>query len=513
MATRFAVKYFLDASYEGDLMALAKISYTFGREANAQYGETIDGAQFHNGHNFTKPVDPYVVEGDPKSGLLPLISADFPRKAGEGDKLIQAYNFRMFLTDAADRVPFPKPKNYDPKKYALLVRYLKVNPTPPIQLHNGDCNNEGAFSSDHIGKNYGWPDGDYATREKIFQDHVNYQMGFMYFIGHDESVPESVRAAVNKKGLTKGEFEESGNWPHQLYIREGRRMISVFVMTEGVCMGKNLPEDSIGLASYNMDSHNCERIVIDGKVRNEGDVQIGPPKPYPISYRSIVPKEAECVNLFVPVALSCTHISYGSIRMEPVFMILGQSAGTAAAMAIDANISVQKVDYAKLKERLLADKQKLTWDGPPRGAKTGNVALDSLKGIVMDDTQAEKTGEWLNGNTIGGYVGDGYIHDNNAGKGAKKVTFSVPIEKAGTYDVRMSYTPLANRATNVPVTVFSGSEKHEVKVNEREKPPLEHGFISLGKHVYKAGDKAVIEIGTAGTDGHVIVDAVQLIAD
>lgn len=359
----FRGKIFLDASYEGDLMAMAKVSYTFGREANAQYGETINGVQFHKGHNFTAPVDPYVIEGDSKSGLLPLISTATPRKSGEGDTLLQAYNFRMFLTDAADRIPFPKPKNYDPKKYALLARYLKANPKAPVQLHNGDCNNEGAFSTDHIGANYGWPDGDYATREKIFQDHVNYQQGFMYFIGHDDSVPENIRAAVNKKGLTKGEFEESGNWPHQLYIREGRRMISDFVMTENVCMSKVLVSDSIGLGSYNMDSHNCERIVVDGKVRNEGDVQIGPPRPYPISYRSIVPKEPECANLFVPVALSCTHIAYGSIRMEPVFMVLGQSAGTAAAMAIDENISVQKVDYAKLKERLIADKQKLAWTG------------------------------------------------------------------------------------------------------------------------------------------------------
>jgi len=508
----FRGKIFLDATYEGDLMALAKVSYTFGREANAQYGETIDGVQFHSGHSFTKPVDPYVAEGDPKSGLLPLISPDPPRPVGSGDKLIQAYNFRMYMSNAANRVPFPKPKNYDAAKYALLVRYLKVNPKAPVQLHQGDCNNEGAFSTDHIGKNYAWPDGDYATREKIFQDHVNYQQGFMYFIGHDETVPQSVRNEVAKWGLDPGEFNETGHWPHQMYIREGRRMISDYVMTENQCMRKIVPDDSVGLGSYNMDSHNCERIVVDGKVRNEGDVEIHPPQPYPISYRSIVPKEFECANLYVPVCLSCTHIAYGSIRMEPVFMILGQSAGTAASMAIDANVSVQKVDYAKLKERLLADKQILFWDKAAPAPK-GGAMIDpkTLKGIVLDDTQAEKIGEWTASSATHGFIGAGYIHDGNADKGAKKVRFTVPIEKAGTYDVRMSYTALANRATNVPVSVSAGGKTQSIKVNERQAPPLEHGFVSLGKYDYKAGEKAVIEISNEGTDGHVIVDAVQVV--
>ncbi len=513
----FRGKIFIDTSYEGDLMAMAKISYTYGREANAQYSETINGVQYHNGHNFTKAVDPYVTEGDPKSGLLALISADAPPTAGSGDKRIQAYNFRMYLTNAADRIPFPKPKNYDPAKYVLLARYLKVNPKPPIQLHAGDCNNEGAFSSDNIGKNWAWPDADYMAREKMFQEHVNYQQGFMYFIGHDESVPAAVREAVAKWGLTKGEFEDCGNWPHQLYIREARRMISDYVMTENHCMSKVIPEDPVGLGSYNMDSHNCERVVVNGKVRNEGDVQIGPPKPYGISYRSIVPKESECANLFVPVALSCTHISYGSIRMEPVFMILGQSAGTAAAMALDANVSVQKVDYAKLKERLIADKQKLIWDGPgkdekaaPRGA---HVNAKDLPGLVMDDADAEKIGEWSEGTTRGGFVGDSYIHDGDKGKGEKKVRFAITVDKAGTYDVRMSYTPLGNRASNVPVSVLAGGETHKTKVNEKVAPPLEHGFISLGKFAFKAGEKAVVEIGNEGTDGHVVVDSVQLLLD
>jgi len=286
-------------------------------------------------------------------------------------------------------------------------------------------------------------------------------------------------------------------------------------MTENHCSGKIVAEDPVGMGSYNMDSHNCERVVIDGHVRNEGDVQIKPKQPYGISYRSIVPKESECANLFVPVALSCTHIAYGSIRMEPVFMILGQSAGTAASMAIDANCAVQRVDYNKLKERLIADKQKLIWDGGAGGGANGaSIAVKDLKGIVMDDAQAIKKGEWTEGSTTRGYVGASYLHDNNKDKGAKSVRFNVPVKEAGNYDVRMSYSSLANRATNVPVTVFvNGEKKLDIKVNERLTPPLDHGFISLGKLAFPADSTAGIEISNEGTDGHVIVDAVQLVPE
>ena len=360
-------KIFVDATYEGDLFAMAGISFHVGREPNSQYNETINGVQFHTGHNFVHPTDPYKIEGDPKSGLLWGITDDPPGQMGEGNKQLQAYNFRMILTNAPDRLPFPKPGDYDPTWYALLARYLKTpdakGKTPAfIQLHMGDCNNEGAFSSDFIGGNYRWPEAGYDEREKIFQQHVKYQQGLMYFVSHDESIAKEVRDHVNQWGLNPNEFPDTHGWPHQLYIREGRRMISDYVMTQNNCQSKIIAEDSVGLGSYNMDSHNCRRIVVDGHVRNEGDVQIGSPHPYPIAYRSIVPKEAECANLMVPVCLSSSHISYGSIRMEPVFMILGQSAATAAVFAIDDKCSVQKVSYAKLHDRLIADKQIIEWD-------------------------------------------------------------------------------------------------------------------------------------------------------
>lgn len=357
---------FIDASYEGDLLARAGVSYDVGRESNATYGETLNGVQIHKKHQFDFPVDPYLVPGDLESGLLPGINPEPPPPQGTGDKRIQAYNFRLCLTKEADnRIPFAKPEGYDPQQYILLGRYLGTGwnevfrKFDPLRNKKVDKNNHGAISTDFIGMNYEYPEGDYATREKIFQAHVLYQMGLMWFMGNDPSVPEPIRTQWNEWGLCKDEFVETGGWSHQLYIREARRMKSDYVMTELNCRGQIAAEDPVGFGSYNMDSHNCQRFVQDGRVWNEGDVQIGV-KPYPISYRSIIPKQGECENLLVPVCVSSSHIAYGSIRMEPVFMVLGQSAATAAALAIDRNVSVQALPYNELKQALEQNRQVLT---------------------------------------------------------------------------------------------------------------------------------------------------------
>jgi hypothetical protein len=489
-------KMFVDATYEGDLLAAAGVSFHVGREGNAAYGETINGVQFRKSHNFVVPVDPYREPGKPASGLLPLISAEPPGKAGDGDKKVQAYNFRMWLSNAEGRTPFPKPAGYDRDRYALLERYLKAQTAPvlPFQLHNGDCNNTGGFSTDHIGANYAWPEADYATREKMFQDHVNYQQGLMWFSANDPAVPESVRAKTNSYGLAAGEFPETGGWPHELYVREGRRMISDYVMTEAECTIRKMVEDSVGLASYTMDSHNCQRVVIAGVVRNEGDVQTGVPRPYGVSYRSIVPKESQCTNLFVPVCLSASHIAYGSIRMEPVFMILGQSSATAAAFAIDAKIAVQKVDYAKLRERLLADKQVLAWEGPmPAAADPGPQG-----GIQVSHAAAKATGNWID-SAVGGY-----LHDGDAEKGTKSITFTPELPSDGTYDVYLKWTQNKNRATNVPVEIVTADGQKSVKVNQRDKG----GWVKIATAKFKAGKSGSLTISNKDTDGHVIADAV-----
>lgn len=362
-------KVFVDATYEGDLMAAAGVSFTVGREPNSMYGETLNGVQKANAvsHQFEHDISPYVVPGDPSSGLLPKIHGGDPGEDGEGDHRVQAYNYRMCLTKFDEnKVPFPKPEGYDPIDYELLGRYLdagwralfvKYDPAPNRKT---DTNNHGAFSTDNIGMNYDYPEASYERRAEILKEHENYQKGLMWYMAYDERVPADVREAVSEWGLAADEFVDNGNWPHQIYVREARRMVSDFVMTERNLRGLETTPQPIGMGSYNMDSHNVQRYVDeDGFARNEGDIQVNPGGPYQISYRSIVPKAEEATNLLVPVCLSSSHIAYGSIRMEPVFMILGHSAATAASLAIDVGTSVQDVDYAALRERLLADEQVL----------------------------------------------------------------------------------------------------------------------------------------------------------
>jgi len=379
---------FVDATYEGDLFARAGVSYHVGREANAVYGEEFNGVFVADKHQFRFPVDPYRTPGDPKSGLLPGISPDPVPPRGTGDKRVQAYNFRMWLTTAAAGREYPKPGGYDRDAYALQLRYITSAPAGfvwdwtyrhgPIKLNLGDCNNAGPVSTDFIGGSDRWPEADYAEREKIFQAHVTYQQGMMWFLANDPAVPEAIRAKVRTFGLPRDQFTETDGWPHELYVREGRRMVSDYVMTEHNCTGKTVPEDSIGLASYTMDSHHTSRVVIDGVVKAEGNVEQRTPQPYPVSYRAIVPREREASNLLVPVSLSASHIAFGSIRMEPVFMLLGQSAATAAALALDAKVPVQKVDYAALRARLVRDKQILTWV-PPAAAPAAPAAEKATK--------------------------------------------------------------------------------------------------------------------------------------
>lgn len=371
----FRGRMFIDATYEGDLMAKAGVSYTVGREANSKFNETLNGIRAETPkHQFTVPVDPYVKPGDPSSGLLPMIQPGNGGVPGEGDLRVQTYNYRLcFTTNDTLRLPLEKPAKYDPARYELLARYLEALVAAgrkpklsefwnPISVPNGktDINNNGGFSTDFIGMNYDYPEASYGKRHEIAKAHEDYTRGFIYFLATNPRVPANLRSEMQRWGPARDEFLESGGWPTQLYIREARRMISDYVMTEHNCRGTVKAEDSVGLGAYNMDSHNCQRIAKAGRAVNEGDVQV-PVKPYSISYRSIVPKPSECANLFVPVCLSATHIAYGSIRMEPVFMILGQSAATAACFAIDEKISVQSVNYQKLRARLAADHQVLEW--------------------------------------------------------------------------------------------------------------------------------------------------------
>jgi hypothetical protein len=381
--TIYEGRMFIDATYEGDLMASAGVDFHVGREAMSTYNEQWAGIQtgvLHHRHHFgavSKPISPYKIPGDPKSGLLPRISADPPGEYGQADKKLQAYCFRMCLTQVAEnRVPFPKPEGYDPREYELLVRIFEAGWRETFQkfdpIPNGktDTNNHGPFSTDNIGRNWDYPEATYERRREIIREHEQYQKGWLYFIANDPRVPEDVRSAMSAWGLSKDEFTDNGNWPHQIYVREARRMVGRYVMTENELTKKRPTPESIGMGSYGIDSHNIQRYITpEGYVQNEGDIGVSTNGPYQISYGALVPKKGQAANLLVPVCVSSSHIAYGSIRMEPVFMILGQSAATAAVLAIDGKLDVQDVPYSKLRDRLLADGQVLEFQRPVPGGR------------------------------------------------------------------------------------------------------------------------------------------------
>jgi len=508
---------FIDATYEGDLLAVAGVSYHVGRESNATYGETLNGIQTRNAvyHQFVKPVDPYVVPGDPQSGLLPGVQQEGPGGAdGEGDHRVQAYCFRMCTTDVPEnQLEWVKPKNYDPRRYELLLRNFEAGdlrvPWSPTLMPNRktDTNNNFAISTDNIGMNYEYPNADYQRRDQIIQDHLTYQQGLMWTLANHPRVPAVVRKQFQTWKPAKDEFQDTNGWPFQLYIREARRLVSEYVMSEKNCMSEIVAEDSVGMGAYTMDSHHQQRYAINGKAWNEGDVQVGVPNPYPISYRSIRPKKEECQNLLVPVAMAASHIAYGSIRMEPVFMVLGQSAATAACQAIDAKQAVQDIDYSQLRKRLLQDQQVLAWEGPRR---VPPIQAAALSGIVVDDRDAKATLGWKKSSSGTPYVAYGYQHDGDVGKGEMQMTFTAEIPVSGLYDVRVYYAPNSNRATNTPYTVMSSLGSKTIKVNQRLKPNQDQ-FHLLGRFPFEKGKQEILMISNQGTDGHVIVDALQLV--
>jgi hypothetical protein len=517
----YAGRMFLDTTYEGDLMAAAGVDYHVGREANSVYGEEWNGVQtgvLHHSHHFGKmQICPYVVPGDPASGVLPRISTAAPGERGSGDKRVQAYCFRMCLTDdPSNRIPFAKPAGYDPGQYELLLRVFDkgwrqtFGKFDPIPNHKTDTNNHGPFSTDNIGMNWDYPEASYERRREIIAEHELYQKGWLYFIANDPRVPQEVREKMAKWGLPKDEFTDNGNWSHQLYIREARRMIGSHVMTENELRKKKPTPDSVGMGSYTIDSHNVQRYITpDGHVQNEGDIGVSTKGPYEIAFGSLVPKKGQADNLLVPVCVSSSHIAFGSIRMEPVFMILGQSAATAAVMAIDAGIAVQDVPYAKLRERLLKDGQVLSYAATAANAQGSGINPRSLPGVVVDDTQARFSGEWTDSVASKSYVGSGYRHDGNERGSARNATFDTKLPSGGRYEVRLAYPANDNRSSKVAVTIRHAGGEAKLTVDQRKKPAIDGLFHSLGTYQFAAGQPASVTVSNDGSDGFVVVDAVQ----
>ncbi|MGK0186054.1 MAG: cephalosporin-C deacetylase-like acetyl esterase [Verrucomicrobiales bacterium] len=521
---KFAGKVFIDATYEGDLMAAAGVDYHVGREGRDIYGEEWNGVQtsiLHHRHHFgavPEPVSPYVVSGDPESGVLPGISAEHPGNRHDGDNKVQAYCFRMCLTDDPEnRIPFTEPDGYDASQYELLARIYAAgwretfDKFDPIPNHKTDTNNHGPMSTDNIGFNYDYPDASYARRREILEEHEAYQKGWLWFHCADPRVPDDIQKKFKSWGLPKDEFVDNGHWSHQLYIREARRMIGALVMTENELLQRKATPDSVGMGSYTIDSHNTQRYITpEGFVQNEGDIGVKCP-PYKIAYGALLPKKDQCQNLLVPVCVSSSHIAFGSIRMEPVFMILGQSAGTAAVIAIDRGCAVQDVSYEQLRTQLLADGQVLDYISPGKSSWRV-VDPKKLGGLVIDDTQAITSGLWKTSSANAPFIGSGYQHDGNRADGKAIAKFQVTLPKSGNYEVQFGYTPNANRATNVPVAVESTKGQQTIVVNQRNAPPINGTFVSLGEFTFGDDQPATVSISNVDTDGYVVIDSVRFLA-
>ncbi|MCD2422558.1 FAD-dependent oxidoreductase [Niabella pedocola] len=500
---------FIDCSYEGDLMAKAGVSYRIGREANSEYNETYNGVQLMNKHQFPDGIDPYKIPGNAASGLLWGISDAALAATGSPDRKVQAYNYRICLTsDPANRIPITRPTGYDSTKFELLLRYIQQGAVNNIRSvlkldlmpnHKTDINNNGPFSTDMIGWSDDFPEAGYSKRKQLLMELELYNKSLLYFLGHDNRVPATIRAQMLEWGYPKDEYIENHHWTPQAYIRESRRMTGAYVMTQHNCQGGETVSDGVGIAAYTMDSHNCQRIVIEKNgikmVKNEGDVEIGGFPPYPISYRSITPREKECSNLLVPVCLSASHIAYGSIRMEPVFMVLAQSAAVAAAQAIHENKPVQQVDVTALQEQLKKDP---LLDGTPPD-------------IIVDDAdtrQVQFSGDWKR-QTQRSYGPSMMLTTSPAAT----ATFKLPITAAGSYDIYMYLPRVDNAAKEIKITVFDGTQTSDRLVHTEAVKVLgqtsgEWHFI--GNYQLKNGQQPFLQLAAGGSNGAVAADALLL---
>jgi len=529
---------FIGATYTGDLMARSGVSYIVGRESRDEYGEELAGFRPmpirphgtetmqgvcsclggdapHFIHGTPTKIDALDENGDP----VPFVHRPDPSKEpGDADGLTQSYNIRLCVTQREDiRVPFPKPDEYDPDDYELLLRLIEKYPGIRFgrlvhlgEIANGkyDLNAQGLFSTDHAGANTGYPDGDHETRREIHEEHVDYIQGFLWFLGHDERVPERLRNEVNSWGLCADEFVDNDNWPYALYVREARRMIGDYVMRQSDTWSDIFKEDAVAMGSFVLDCHIVQRIVTeDGAVTDEGSFGDTPTRPYQIPYRSLVPRREECENLLVPVCLSASHVAYCSIRMEPVYMSLGHAGGVAAALALadgDAP-SFHDVSTSALQEKLKAQDAVLEL---PELADM--VMVEDLPGVVVDDLDADYTGHWTS-SSYGSPLQGTASHDGNVEKGGKSAVFEVPIPETGRYEVRFAYAHAPNRAAETPVTVKHADGEASVIVNEQREPEHDGLFTTLGEWKFEKGEPAVITIRTDGTEEYVSVDGVQLL--
>lgn len=520
----FTAAVFVDATYEGDLMAASGVRWTIGREGRVEYGEPLAGKQY--------PKRRMNISGrDAEGKLLPLITTDDAGHDADGDSKVMVYSFRLCLTkEAANRVPFPAPTHYDPARFEVVRRYF-VNEKRPILLwdlyplpgNKFDANNGigKQFSMGLVGACNGWCEADEAGREKIWEAHKQYTLEMYHFLTTDAAVPERLRKEMSELGLCKDEFTGYGHWSPQLYVREGRRMKGAYVISQKDIMDQPEKPDAIVVSSFPIDSHDCQRVATKEAVINEGTIMPvrmqGRPHGYPyhVPYRAITPLDGECSNLLVPVALSATHVAYASIRVEPTWMILGQSAGIAAALSAKQNLPVQRLPYPALRERLVAQKQVLTLpalaDLPPEPKGVMSIDPKSLPGIVLDDSQAELKGAWSRSSSFKPHIGTGYVHDDRRSDGESSAIFRFKPQKSGCYELRMAYSAHETRTTKLPIVIRSGALETKLTVDQTVALPSGEAFRSIGSIDLEAGSETTITLSNHETEGFVIVDAFQVI--
>ena len=522
---RFKGRVFIDCTYEGDLMAAAGVSYFVGRESNNRYGERLNGVQVSKAlkNQFVNRIDPYKQYGDPRSGLLARISNWTPIKDGEEDDKIQAYNFRLCLTQVNEnRVPFPKPDLYDPKQYELLLRTLNRGsrhifaPFDPIPNDKTNTNNHGSFCIDNIGMNYDYPHASYEQRKAILAEHERYQKGYFYFLANDPRVPEDVRFAMSKWGLAKDEFVQNGHWPDQIYVREARRMIGKLVMNEHHLVGRKKVPRVVGIGSSTIASHNVQRYVArddngNSFVLNEGDFRVDMKSPCQISYDSLVPKKEECTNLLVPVCLSASHVAYGSISREPVFMVLGQSAATAAVLASELDIDLQSLPYGVFQKHLVEDNHVLDAAESNRLSKGVGRAPQSFGGVVVDGSMIQLEGQWTESSSLRPFVGQSYFHDGNGRKGLLRAKFPFVAPLDGLHEIKASFPSFANRTGGVMYEVTHDEGTSKILVDQRKPKVSGELWLSLGSFTFTKGEQYSVTLSNEKTEGYVVVDAIQVI--
>ena len=511
--TIYQAREFIDTTYEGDLMALAGVPFTVGREGTSTYGESFAGIGTPGGsYNY----DPYVIAGNPNSGLLPLVQSGSAGTVGQADNKVQTYNFRLCLTqNPTNMIPVTAPANYTEAQYELVRRYIAARVAANGSVHlnqvidiqtiipNGktDINARDELSTDYIGYNYTYPTNTYAGRQAIWQAHADYIRGLLYFYATSTNVPTNLNTEAQSWGLAADEFQDTGGWPHQMYVREARRMVSDYVMQQQDALGQRAAPDPIALGNYPLDSHPVARLAVGGYSRWEGGAISGiPPYPFGISYRAIIPGTNQCQNLFCTFALSASHVGFAPVRMEPVFMMTSQSAGTAAAFAIDDNVPVQQINYQKLSAQLRADGQVLAW----------LAAIGNTNGIILDQggpgtTYSTGPYAWSLGANAGGWNGD-YWHDGNTAKGNKWITYTPALPATGTYEVDAWWVSNPNRATDTPYYILHAAGTTRVLVNQQN---ASGGWFKLLTTNFNAGAGSSVTISNGGTTGYVIADGVR----